>query len=129
MLSAEGWLEARAEVTTRSFGARFEPTFGAQHFEMPANRGLRQLQNGGELVNGELAAFECEQDAAPRRIGEGGHLTEECRAAHSIHPFIRIKGYTALCRQSRTFQGVCPLRYARRYFIVLYALASPRTAI
>ena len=49
-----------------------------------------------------------DQKPAPRRIGEGGHLSEEGWCAHILHPFIRIKGYTIWRRKSIAQLSVCP---------------------
>jgi hypothetical protein len=81
-------------VATGSFSAGFNPPFGAQHFEVPADRGLGQLNDRSQLVHAELIPLEGEQEPAPRRVGEGGHLPEEGGGGQRINPFIRIKGYS-----------------------------------
>ena len=80
-------------MATGALSARLHPAFRSQHLQMPADRGLRQLENGPQLIHGQLIPLEGEQQPAPRRIGEGGHLAKNSRRGHRLNPFIRIKGY------------------------------------
>jgi hypothetical protein len=86
-------IRSKAIVPARSLCAGFNPTFGAQHFEVPADRGLWQLKDRPELVDTELIPLEGEQEPAPRRVGEGCHLPKEGGGGQMLNPFIRIKGY------------------------------------
>jgi exodeoxyribonuclease VII small subunit len=54
---------------------------------------LGKLKDGPQLIDGELITLESEQEPAPRRVGESGHLTEKGYRGQSINPFIRIEGY------------------------------------
>jgi hypothetical protein len=67
---------------------------------MPADGGLRELENGLQLIDGELVSLESEQEPAPRGIRECRHLPEEGERSQTFHPFIRIKGYSKAAPKS-----------------------------
>ncbi len=46
---------------------------------MATHGGLWKLEDGPDLVDGELVALEYEQHSASRRVGEGRHSVENCR--------------------------------------------------
>jgi hypothetical protein len=69
-------LFGHAITAARALGPRHNPTLVAQNLEVPADRRLGELQNGPDLVYGELVALEDKQHPAPRRIGEGRHPVE-----------------------------------------------------
>jgi len=71
-----------------------------------ADRGLGKLHDGAKLVDRELVALEGEQEPAPRRVGEGGHLPEEGGRLQSINPFIRIEGYMIVAVKSSVWRGL-----------------------
>ena len=62
-----------------SFGTRHYPVVIAQHLEVAADGGLGELEDGSELVDGELMPLEDEQHAAARRVGESRHAVENRR--------------------------------------------------
>jgi len=70
---------------------------------MPADGGLRELENRPQLVHGELVPFEGEQEPAPRGIREGCHLPEKGDRRQTLHPFIRIEGYYESADKSSVF--------------------------
>jgi hypothetical protein len=55
---------------------------------------LGQLKDRSQLIDAQLVPLEGEQEPAPRRVGEGGHLPEEGGGGQMVNPFIRIKGYS-----------------------------------
>jgi hypothetical protein len=67
-----------------------------------ADRGLGELQDRTQLIDTELIPLEGEQEPAPRRVGEGGHLPEKGWGGQVLNPFIRIKGYSNLGWKSRS---------------------------
>jgi hypothetical protein len=62
----------------------------AKNLQMPAYRGLGELEHGPDLIYGELVTLEQEQYAASRRVGESGHAVEDRRGRFYMHPYIRI---------------------------------------
>ena len=56
---------------------------------MPADRGLRQLDDVAELGNRELAAFQNGEHPDADRIRKDGELIDDGR----IHPYNRMKEY------------------------------------
>src|SRR5258707_5972739 len=99
-------IRSEAIVAAGSLRPRFNPALGAQHFEVPADRRLGELEDRPELVDAELVPLEGEQEPAPRRVGEGCHLPEEGGGGQMLNPFIRIKGYTRMNWKSRSGGGV-----------------------
>jgi hypothetical protein len=79
-----------AVVSTRPLGASLDPAFGTQDLQMPADRRLRQLENRLQLIHRQLVSLQGEEDSAPRRVCEGGHLTKQQSRGQGINPFIRI---------------------------------------
>jgi hypothetical protein len=77
-------------MATRAFCTRFNPAFRGQHLQMPADRGLRELEDGPQLVYSQLIALERKQKPAPRGISKGGHLPKKGGRGQTFHPFIRI---------------------------------------
>ena len=76
-------------MAARAFCPRLNPSFGTEKLEVPADGGLWELEDGSELVDRQLIPFECEQESAPRRIGECRHLSKQGRCPHftpSVHP-------------------------------------------
>jgi len=76
---------------------------------MPADGGLRELENRPQLVHRELVSLEGEQEPAPRGIREGCHLAEKGRRCQTFHPFIRIEGYYESAQKSSVSVPEFPL--------------------
>ena len=57
---------------------------------MPADRRLRRLQDRAELGDGELVAFQREENAATRDVAEDREVVENRGGGGGDHPSIRI---------------------------------------
>ena len=66
-----------------------DPAGVGQRFQVPADGGLRQLEDRAQLRHRQLVPFEHEQHPAARGIGQRRQVVEDCR----FHPYIRIECY------------------------------------
>src|SRR5205814_1839743 len=105
-------------IAAGPLGSRVDPAFAAQHLEVSTDGRLGQLQDGRQLVDREFVALDGYQKPAPRRIGEGRHLSKKGWRAHLFHPSIRIEGYIARLGKSRRYPAVCPLELRTPIFLV-----------
>ncbi len=103
---ARGRVEAVAHhrvKVARALGARRDPAAVGQRLEMPAHRGLGQLQHGAQLRHGQLVTVEDQQEAAARRVRERREVV--VNGGRAIHPCNRMKGYNERQSMSTTQRG------------------------
>src|SRR5690606_38185226 len=78
--------------SARPLGSRRDPPTVAEHLEVPAHGGLRQLQRGSELAHRELSRLEREEQPSPRGLGQRAEVVEDSGSGR-IHSSIRIEGW------------------------------------
>jgi hypothetical protein len=70
---------------------RRHPAIVHQYLEMPGDRALRQLEDGAQLRNRELVAFEQCHESAARCIRQSGEAVENRGRSGHYHPYIRME--------------------------------------
>ena len=75
-------VERQRVVAAGAVAPRRHPARVRQRLQMPADRGLRQLQHRAQLADRQLLALEQQQHPAAGRIGQRRKVIEDC----GIHP-------------------------------------------
>ncbi len=75
-------VERERVVAAGAVAPRGDPAGIRQRLEMAADGGLRQLQHGAQLADGQLVALEHQQHPAPGRVGKRREVVEDC----GFHP-------------------------------------------